>query len=551
MVLNKSMNSVLGGWLIGVLVGFSVAGVARAEDVSPRYDIWEYQVENNSVLSDTDIEHTLYSFLGADKSFTDVDAARAALEARYRDAGYLTVLVDIPEQEVKEGVVRLRVIEGRIELLAVTGAEYFSASEIRRQVPSLAEGNVPRLAAMQYDLGKLNMAAADRRVTPVLRPGKVLGRMEVELKVKDKLPLHGSIGIDDRYSTNTSRLRMNMGMHYDNLWQRGHSVSVQYQTAPQASEEVQVWSASYSMDLPFEGHTLVTYGARTRSNVAVVGGLTVIGNGSVSGVRDMVRLVGDDATMRVLSFGADYKDFEENLHLAALSTPATTPIDYVHFSVNYQQSSQNEWGLARFNFGPGFAVRGVSPDESACQFPTGNTVGRETEPRDEFFCKRVSARSNYFYMRGEASQTMSLSRGYSANAALAGQWTDQPLIGNEEFSIGGVDTVRGYTESAFMGDYGVRTTLELRSPSYSEAWGLPPKLGEARWLAFADAGAAWLRSPLPAQDSRQGLASLGAGLRLGAQATWNASFDLAVALREVGQISAGSARLHGMVKYEF
>jgi len=544
------MNSVLCGWVLAVCAGLSVVGAVRADDAA-RYDIWEYQIENNTVLSDTDIEHALYSFLGADKSFTDVDAARAALEARYRDAGYPTVLVDIPEQEVNEGVVRLHVIEGRIELLSVTGAEYFSANQIRRQVPSLAEGSVPQLAAMQLDLGKLNMATADRRVTPVLRPGKVLGRMEVELKVKDKLPLHGSVGIDDRYSANTSRLRMNVGMHYDNLWQRGHSLSLQFQTAPQAPAEVQVWSASYSMDLPFEGHTLVAYGARTRSNVAVVDSLTVIGNGSVTGLRDIVRLNGVDSTMRTLSLGADYKNFEEDIHLASLSTPATTPIGYAHFSVNYQQNMQSEIGLTRFNFGPGFAIRDPSRADYACERVEAGKVVMDKNESDQFACKRADARANYFYLRGEGNQLVSLPQGFAANAALAGQWTDQPLIGNEEFSLGGVDTVRGYTESAFMGDYGVRASLELRSPSYSESLALPPKFGEARWLAFVDAGAAWLRLPLDGQDRRQGLASVGAGLRLGAQATWSASLDLAVALREVGQISAGSARLHGMVKYEF
>lgn len=550
MILKGKNNSALIGWALTACAALTLASLARAEETD-RYDVWEYQVEDNSVLTETDIEQTVYGFLGDNKSFADIEAARAALEARYRDAGFPTVLVDIPEQEVKDGVVRLRAIEGRIEILNVTGARYFSPREIRRQVPSLAEGTVPQVAWMQSDLGRLNMAAADRRVTPVLRPGKVLGRMEVELKVKDKLPLHGSLGIDDRYSTNTSRLRMNLGMHYDNLWQRGHSVSVQYQTAPQAPEEVQVWSASYSMDLPFDGHSLVMYGARTRSNVAVVDSLTVIGNGSVAGVREVVSLAGNNSIFRTLSFGVDYKDFQENIHLGDLSTPATTPIDYVHFSVNYQQSTQGAFGITRFNIGPGFAVRGLSRNESACEFPVGDEVLRENRSFDEFFCKRAYAKSNYFYLRGEAAHTLALPRGFNANAALAGQWTDQPLIGNEQFSVGGVDTVRGYTESTFAGDYGVRSSLELRSPSYSEAWSLPPQLGEARWLIFADAGAAWLRSPLPGQDDRQGLASVGAGIRVGKQATWSASFDAAVALREVGQISAGSARLHGTVKYDF
>ena len=79
------------------------------------FNIMEYRIEGNKVLSGTRIEEIVYRYLGEEKTIADVEAARAALEQAYRDAGYLTVLVDIPEQTVSSGIVRLKVAEGSVE----------------------------------------------------------------------------------------------------------------------------------------------------------------------------------------------------------------------------------------------------------------------------------------------------------------------------------------------------------------------------------------------------------------------------------------------------
>ena len=116
----------LSPWLLVVLVISLPAipsGLARAQSESdgdvaatpsqvPRFDIWEFQVEGNSLLERMQVERTVYSHLGPKKTIEDVEAARAGLEALYRSKGYATVLVNIPEQDVEEGIVFLDVIEG-------------------------------------------------------------------------------------------------------------------------------------------------------------------------------------------------------------------------------------------------------------------------------------------------------------------------------------------------------------------------------------------------------------------------------------------------------
>ena len=109
------------------------------------FDIWEFAVEGNTTLESRVIEKTVYPFLGSGRTVDDVDKARAALEKRYQDEGYGTAVVNIPEQDVVQGLVRLEVIEGKVDRLVVSGATWFSPEQIRAGAPSLAEGSVPLL----------------------------------------------------------------------------------------------------------------------------------------------------------------------------------------------------------------------------------------------------------------------------------------------------------------------------------------------------------------------------------------------------------------------
>src|SRR3979411_2608107 len=113
-----------------ISLGLLMAGTASSADTAPapaptpapvqppaqqQFDVLEYRVLGNTVLPTRDIERLLYPLLGPAKILTDVEAARTALEKLYHDSGFATVYVDIPPQNVTEGVVRLRPTEGRLE----------------------------------------------------------------------------------------------------------------------------------------------------------------------------------------------------------------------------------------------------------------------------------------------------------------------------------------------------------------------------------------------------------------------------------------------------
>src|SRR5262245_17879912 len=69
--------------------GAADANAAADEDA---FDVWEFRVSGNTLLPQTEIEKLLYPHLGAERGMQGVEAARVALETRYRDLGFPTVL---------------------------------------------------------------------------------------------------------------------------------------------------------------------------------------------------------------------------------------------------------------------------------------------------------------------------------------------------------------------------------------------------------------------------------------------------------------------------
>ena len=112
----------------------------------------EIRVLGNSKLPALAVETAVYPYVGPGKTIEDVEAARQALEASYRLAGYSTVYVDIPEQTVDDGIVRLKVTEGRLARVRIEGAKYFSARRIRAALPGATAGEVPNIPELQRDL---------------------------------------------------------------------------------------------------------------------------------------------------------------------------------------------------------------------------------------------------------------------------------------------------------------------------------------------------------------------------------------------------------------
>jgi hemolysin activation/secretion protein len=521
--------------MLCLLAALPAAGRAAQEgqpqqQQQPPFDLFEIRVLGSSALDARDIERAVYPFLGEQKTLADVEAARDALAAAYRDHGYGTVAIDIPEQTVDRGIVRLQVTEGRLGHLRVSGARYVRSQAVRDGIPSVARGEVLNTQALQQDLAALNQKSADRVVVPVLKAGESPGSVDLELKVNDKLPFHGFAEVNDRYTSNTSRSRTNVSLGYDNLFQRFHSLSLQYQSAPEEPDEAQVFAATYVMPAGSGGSKLAFYAVDSDSDVATVGTLGVIGAGRIYGSRFIVPLRGTPEYFQSFAFGVDYKDFDEVIRLEP-DLSDLTPIQYFNWSAAYSGNRVTDTQTTTFTAGSYFGIRGVGNDPA------------------EFAYKRFRAPPNYFYLRANVLHDRAFFASSRLRLRLAGQYSAEPLISNEQFSMGGIDSVRGYLESEALVDQGISGSLEWLTPSFG-GW-LGSSVSDLRLLAFGDFAVGSLEDPLPGQRRRTDLSSAGVGLRLSAFDGLEGWLDWAYPLVPTSNVEVGDSRIHFMVRYAF
>lgn len=138
------------------------------------------------------------------------------------------------------------------------------------------------------------------------------GTMDVDLNVDDKNPWGGSLTLNNDYSADTKRLRAIASLSNSNLWQKGHSASLTFFTAPEKTDNAKVWSASYSLPLS-EQWTLRFSGYQSDSDVATVGGTSVLGKGHSYGATTFYTLLSGGEWTHQLSLGLEFKDFDENV----------------------------------------------------------------------------------------------------------------------------------------------------------------------------------------------------------------------------------------------
>jgi hemolysin activation/secretion protein len=467
------------------------AGASSGEvAAAASFFIREYRVMGARQLPRDDIDMAVYAYMGPNRTEEDVELARAALEQRYHRAGYQTVVVEVPPQDARNGVVILSVMEMPVGRLTVRGSRFHDIERIKKQAPSLAEGNVPNFQDVEKELIQLNKRG-DLRVTPEFKPGALPGSVDVELVVVDSFPLHGSIELNNRYSANTTPLRFDASLRYDNLWQLGHTIGAAFQIAPQDVDDALVYSAYYLAPVPrVQWLSILAQAIRQDSEVSTLGGTDSLGNGEIYGGRLIAELPGRPGFFHSLSAGVDYKHFEQSLSLNN-TLVSSSPVSYWPFAASYSGYWIGKNYRTQLDAALNWHFRGMGSGEV------------------EFDSRRYEANGNYAYLRGLVSHEHDLGLGFRLRAVLQGQATGNALVDSEQFAMGGLTTVRGYLESQVVGDSAVGGTLELQSPSLLR-W-MKRDEHELRLIVFTDAGSVFVNDPLPEQIDQFDLWSYGFG----------------------------------------
>lgn len=501
-----------------------VADTVAAEP--PTFQLNELRVLGNSVLSAINIQKLLSSYLGPGRSLQDVESARLALESEYHAQGYGTVYVDIPEQTVAaDGVVRLHVTESRLLTSAITGTRYFSNRQIRAALPAATANTVPNLPKLQAQINAVNAVTGDRQVVPVLKAGPSPGTVDLALKVQDRLPLHLVAEVNNQYTADTTELRALLALSYDNAFARQDSLSLQYQTAPRDTREVAVFAASYIARLSDSQNRLLLAYVDSSSQVATIGDILVRGKGKNYNI-DLIRsLQASSSALAAATVGLHYKQSVQGVSLSA-NESLDTPLSYTLLQASYNLSLFGEQRIWSFAPSLGFGLPGLSAS------------------RTEFADKCYSCKPNFTVVRAEGSVRQKLPLGLSLAVQASGQYSVDPLVSNEQFLLGGIQSVRGYLEAEELGDIGIRGSLELRATKLLPTlWGLTIEP-----YVFFDAGRVSYQQPLPSQSRSGSLQSTGIGIDLQGWKHFISTLVLGQPLITGNYTERGDTRLHFLVR---
>jgi hemolysin activation/secretion protein len=556
-------------------------------NAGPHFDVEKYLVMGNSVLTPDAITRTMTNIDGAygtNVSFDGIRAAVTELQKTYRARGYVTVAVGLPPQKLTNATVKIQVTEGRLADIIVKGNHYFSSNNVMRALPSLHTNTVLNAMIFQAELNRAN-ANQDRQIYPVISPGPDPGTSDLTLKVKDQLPLHAKVELNNESSPGTPDLRINSSAVYNNLWNLEQSVGVQYSFSPQeykssspyaenayndqkdqAGKTIPLYTDLYNSGtrwnfydqpqvanystfyrIPLESPAAIEdvvasnpgsfgYDEATRkfnvpppsgqpdltffaSRSTIDSGLLTTSpnanlgfNGTNSLVQNSVQqdlTVNNDLGFRLniplpatddyhssISAGLDFKDY--NLKSYAIngfttyageidynSAPPITnsvvsssfipvPItvsrmDYLPLSLRYDASLHDSLGLTTWGLGLSANTwySATTTFSSAVTSTNGITTDLITSTKGRQSLQRISGSSEstgyWVVLNPSFSQQIAIRPDWILTFRADGQWASEPLISNEQFGIGGVNSVRGYREGEVFGDSGYHFSLEQQT----------------------------------------------------------------------------------------
>ena len=227
-----------------------------------------YELDGNTILPLDLLEPIFKKYVGEAVTFEMIRQALSELQMAYRARGYVTVSVALPQQQLTNGIVLVTVTEGKLVDVQVKGNRHFSTENILRALPAVQTNALLNGLVFQQQLDRAN-ANSDRQIYPVISPGPAPGTSVLELRVKDRLPFHLHMDLNNYSTPGSPDLRMNFSGVYNNLWQRDHQIGAQYSMTPEALKDDGGGVPHFA---PYDRPLIASYSAYYRMPLAPING---------------------------------------------------------------------------------------------------------------------------------------------------------------------------------------------------------------------------------------------------------------------------------------
>jgi hemolysin activation/secretion protein/AraC-like DNA-binding protein len=261
----------------------------------------------------------------------------------------------------------------------------------------------------------------------------------------------------------------------------------------------------------------------------------------------------------VFSFGADFKRYQQvsyntNENFFILQQPDSGVVGGISTTVTPQPQPQKPRPTAVDYFPINVGISGSMPDPfGSSSFNAQANYNIATVGKLSSVSYTTKADDNYFTLQMGASREQRLYKDWAMLIRADGQWASTPLFSNEQYAMGGVAGVRGYTDGEAYGDTGWRVMLEPRTPLINIGMVDGDVPFWLRLSVFMDYGRANTVENHPAFFPKPGSAFWGAGSSITANIGnhLDARLTLAFPLLSVANTSAGDLHVYFGVGAQF
>ena len=463
-----------------------------------RFDIDRFQVVGNTLLPPERVNELVAPFAGKQRVYGDVQKALEALENAYRKAGYGTVQVFVPEQELNAGVVKLVVTEAVIGKITLSGNKHFDDANIFNTLPGLVEGKAPNMRLISENIQLANENPA-KQTEVTLGVAEEEGKVDAKINVTDEDPNRFIVTADNTGTPSTGRHRIGLAYQHTNLFNADHILTLAITGSPdlpdtpsvnrapgsETAREMGVASMAYRMPLYSIGDAIdFAYGKSNTNGPVPTAGVTgaatgpgIVGKGEVYSLRWNHYLPrAGEYTSKVI-VGYDLKDMIiENCVPAGNCAAVTTQKNRVQpVSFTYAGQRLKPGSLLDYNLGVAF---GDQQDILPTNRGANNIPG--------FSAYRANA-SYLQVLKNDWALRYNFSGQYAPANHRGSQQVGLPPV--EQFGVTGANMVRGFFERTVSGDSGYFMNFEAYTPEMAKEFNAP---GSLKFLGFIDWGQGFL-----------------------------------------------------------
>ena len=395
-----------------------------------RFFVREIQFTKSEIFTADELGKLAAEYQGRELSLADLRQLAAKLNELYRAKGIVTAQAVIPPQDVTSGIIRIRLVEGRLGKISLKGNDSTNDSYIvdrlRLQPSDLMDMN--RLEDALVRFNRTN----DVQLQAELKPGEEFATTDLGVAVKEPPRQELRLTLDTLGVASTGQYRA--GLAYQNRSLLGFRDDLGLSYTRALGQESS--AATYAFPVNIWGGRL---------NLGYYKDNTAIKKGTLASLK----ITGESESQIVSLRQPTYVDSTKQLDVVVGGKKRrnTTWIDNVFLSKT--DTDDMNVGLEAQWFGAG-----------------SNWFGSYTRA---FGNAKVNNENTSFIIdRGTIRHNRDLGRGFSFRGNLTWQSTHRVLLpSGEQFFIGGDASVRGYPVGVYAGDSGQLVNLELHHPLLS------------------------------------------------------------------------------------